>query len=264
MVASIIRWAGSKKKLLPSLVSQIPKDFDRYVEPFCGSACLFFEIQPREALLSDINPELTNAWEQIRLDPKIRNELVVLPSTKDFYYETRSKDAGRLSNRERAIRFLYLNRKCFNGVYRTNKKGLFNVPMGTRTGDFPSQEVFDEASEALKSAIIKNLDYFDVIKQSKRGDFFYMDPPYTTGGRFTGEYGVDSFSSLDLPRLFDAMNLISERGAKFMLSYKASEETVSFLESSYTVNKIKVKRHVQGFKSNWGECEEIIVRNYEL
>ncbi|MBN2606546.1 MAG: Dam family site-specific DNA-(adenine-N6)-methyltransferase, partial [Thiotrichales bacterium] len=128
---------------MPLLKENLPTKYNRYVEPFCGSASLFFEQNNRKGLLSDINADLINAFNQIKIDRSIRNLVIKIPNTKEKYYEVRAKNPADLNDLERAVRFLYLNRYCFNGVYRTNRKGEFNVPRGTRTGDFPSQLVFD-------------------------------------------------------------------------------------------------------------------------
>lgn len=263
MSNSVIRWAGSKKKLLPALLEEMPDSFNRYVEPFCGSASLFFKLGTKKAILSDINQDLINAWSFIKNDPSIRNDLVTLPKTKEFYYEMRSRNEEEMNPRERAIRFLYLNRFCFNGVYRTNKSGKFNVPLGSRTGDFPSQEAFSHARKCLSAAELHCNDYKETLKKLQDGDFLYIDPPYQASNKFTGEYGVGSFSSNEMPAMIDTLNNLSKKGVKFILSYKAEEGVIDRLEKHFFVKKINVKRHVQGFKTAWGEAEEIIVRNYE-
>ena len=262
-VSSIIRWAGSKRKLLSVLIKEMPISFDRYVEPFCGSASLYFKAPTKYGLLSDINGELINAWENIKRDSYIRNDLIVLPKTKEFYYEIRSRDPERLTDRERAVRFLYLNRYCFNGVYRTNRKGLYNVPRGSRTGDFPSQEAFNLVSKKLSTCELVACDYKTSLTRLKPDDFVYIDPPYTSASKFTGEYGVDSFSYQEMPQLIRSLEMIDEMGGKFLLSYVANEDVVSALKEHFIVKHLSVARHVQGFKTTWGSSEEILVKNYE-
>lgn len=241
----------------------MPDQYDRYVEPFCGSASLFFQIPTTQALLSDINAELINAWSYIRAEPSIRNDLVNLPKTKEHYYETRANDPEDMNDRSRAIRFLYLNRYCFNGVYRTNSKGKFNVPMGTRTGDFPSQESFDYASKKLEHCDLVTCDYKQTLENLVEGDFIYIDPPYSSTDKFTGEYGLGSFSYQELPSLVSMLESLTERGVKFLLSYVANETAYSLLSEKFNIQTITVARHVQGFKSAWGESQEILVKNYD-
>ncbi len=258
----LIRWAGSKRKLLPLLKEQSPASYNRYVEPFCGSASLFFELTCSTALLSDINVELINALREIKKDPFIRDKLIEIPSTKDEYYRVRSIDPSGMSCSDRAVRFLYLNRHCFNGVYRTNKKGHFNVPIGTKTGEFPKQYVFDYAREKLESADLIVADYKSTLSRLKEGDFAYIDPPYSKSGRFTGEYGVGSFNSAELPEFFETLNDLNRKGVKFLFSYRACEDTIKKLSNAYTVNIIPVKRHISGFKESWNVTREILVKNY--
>ena len=126
---------------------------------------------------------------------------------------------------ERAARFIYLNRYCFNGVYRTNRRGLFNVPRGIKTGKLPSLEEFRECSRCLNRADVLAADFFTLALKAKRGDFFYLDPPYPTTQRPThGECGYGSFSSADLPRLIHALQIIDRKKASFVLSYAANAE----------------------------------------
>ncbi|MFW1676960.1 DNA adenine methylase [Pontibacter sp. JAM-7] len=258
----LIRWAGSKRKLLPMLTANAPSSYKRYVEPFCGSASLFFELPDSPALLSDINVDLVNALNTIKNDPTIRSQLVKIPATKEEYYRIRAIEPESISKVDRAIRFLYLNRYCFNGVYRTNQKGQFNVPMGTRTGEFPSEAVFDEARKRLANAEISVADYKTTLTKIGDGDFVYIDPPYSKSGRFTGEYGLGSFDSSELPEFFDNLAELDRRGAKFLFSYRACEETRELLSEDYQVEVIPVKRHVSGFKESWNDSKEILVKNY--
>ncbi len=258
----LIRWAGSKRKLLPELLCRVPEDFDRYIEPFCGSACLFFELPNKKAILSDINDELINSYKQIKADRGIREKLISLPATEKKYYELRGLDQNKMSRNERAIRFLYLNRYCFNGIYRTNSSGKFNVPMGNRTGGFPSQDRFEGVRKKLMKARLVTGDYKKVLKEVTKGDFVYMDPPYSKSERFTGEYGVGSFNSSKLPEFINALDEIHNKGAKFLFSYRACKDTAAQLNEKYKVERVRVMRLIAGFKTEWNEVEEILVRNY--
>ena len=152
-----LRWAGSKKRLLPKLVTYWEDGFTRYVEPFMGSAALFFAIKPSNAILSDINSELVETFSAVRDHPRaVYNRLFRLPLGKDAYYQIRQEDASRLPTLDRAARFVYLNRFCFNGLYRTNKNGKFNVPYAaSKTGRLPSQEELYKAAKVLSVAQIK-------------------------------------------------------------------------------------------------------------
>ncbi|MEQ5835863.1 Dam family site-specific DNA-(adenine-N6)-methyltransferase [Marinobacter sp. NFXS9] len=259
----IIRWAGSKRKLVPLLLDNVPSTFDRYVEPFCGSACLFFSLKPKSALLSDINEELVNALNFLKSSRDARKELLKLPNTKEEYYRIRAINPSTLSNSGRAIRFLYLNRYCFNGVYRTNKQGKFNVPRGTKTGGIPSSEVFDLAYETLKCAEISSNDYKQTLSKLVEGDFAYIDPPYTKLGKFTGEYGLGSFDEGNIEEFCEELRKLNSRGVKFLFSYRESDLLSKLLGKSFQSKNIPVKRHVSGFKTSWQESSEVLIKNYE-
>lgn len=259
----LIRWAGSKRKLLPELLSRIPEGYDRYIEPFCGSACLFFELDAPKAILSDINEELINAYKYLKKDKSFRELLVDLPVNKETYYHFRELIPSELGKSERAVRFFYLNRYCFNGIYRTNRSGKFNVPMGNRTGGFPGQETFDIARKKLFKARLISADYKKILNEVQAGDFVYMDPPYSKSDKFTGEYGVGSFNGSMLSGFLEDLYMIDSKKAKFLFSYRACKETADKLEERFLVERVRVMRHISGFKTEWNEVEEILVRNYE-
>lgn len=263
MKKPIIRWAGSKRKLIPLLLNNIPSDIETYFEPFCGSASLFFELNVENAVLSDINQELINALQIIKKGVNFYHDLCCLPQTKDEYLSQRSKRIELLNEKERAIRFLYLNRFCFNGVYRTNKSGLFNVPYGNRTGDFPSEDTFLAAQHHLTRADICVADYKETLSRVKKNDFVYLDPPYSKNGRFTGEYGVGSFNENDIVELFTRLKNVDTIGARFLLSYRADDAIRQIIPNNYSITEVEVYRHIAGFKTKWMNAKEILVKNYE-
>ena len=258
-----MRWAGSKRQLLPELRLYIPAKIEKYIEPFCGSASLFFELEPDKAILSDINEELINALNLLKTNIEFYDDLINLPKDKETYYRTRALNPTNLSNEERAIRFFYLNRFCFNGVYRTNLHGDFNVPFGTRTGGIPPKEVFQKAQNCLKNAIIHACDYHETLSSVSKNDFIYLDPPYTAKNGFTGEYGLGSFKQENFLELVEILKSINSSGGQFLLSYRYDEKISSLLKSQFLVDEILIKRHISGFKTNWVTEREILVRNYE-
>jgi DNA adenine methylase len=177
-VQPLIRWAGSKKKLLPLLKINTPLSYNKYIEPFCGSACLYFTLLPQKAVLSDINKELIISYKTVKKRAKeISERLSGAQKSKEEYLELRRLDPEALSDIERSYRFIYLNRFCFNGVYRTNKEGKFNVPMGSKTGNLPSPEKILNCARALKGAKLIHGDFKKTLKYVECGDFVYMDPP---------------------------------------------------------------------------------------
>ena len=261
----IFRWAGSKRKLLPIIKNEMPDQFERYVEPFCGSACLFFELNNIDsAVLSDINPDLINAYRQIRRSPKKIYELCAsISRDKDTYYQVRSKVNLTKKPSDRAVNFIYLNRNCFNGVYRTNKNGVFNVPFGSRTGSLPSINRFKSAAKKLKCVELFCKDFAEIIKLAQKGDFFYLDPPYSVRGKKSqGEYGPDSFCDEDLRQLIDSLKFLDAKGVKFILSYKHDDNLIENTSNFTKTIFLQVDRHVAGFAKHRNKADEILIKNY--
>lgn len=258
-----LRWAGSKRKLVPYLVDYIPDDYGRYFEPFTGSSCLFFAIKPKEAILGDINEELIHTYSIVKTHPRlVARKAKSFPNTAEDYLAIRNIHPLKLSPIDRAARFIYLNRFCFNGVYRTNKKGMFNVPRGSRTGSIPNESFFYRCSTALKSAKLIAGDFNECLKNVKKNDFVYLDPPYTTTRKNTaGEYGPVSFKCYDIPRLLNCLYDIHDKGAFFLLSYNDSEELINSLSPSWRIDYIDVSRHIAGFSKYRKIVREIIVTN---
>ncbi len=262
----LIRWAGSKKKLIPLLKANIPKTFNKYIEPFCGSACLYFSLRPTKAVLSDINKELIVSYKTIKKDSKkITERLLGVEKCKTEYLRLRELDPSTLDEVERSYRFIYLNRFCFNGVYRTNREGKFNVPMGTKTGNLPTPAKISDCAKALKSASLIYGDFKKTLKYIEQGDFVYLDPPYTKeGAKNRGEYGHGSFDYQDIPTLISYLEKIDEKGAYFLLSYSCDSALLDLLPSRWYKLELSVNRHVAGFKQHRSIAKEVLVANYEL
>lgn len=261
-LSPLVRWAGSKRQLLPSLVSAAPANFGRYIEPFSGSACLFFALRPTRGILGDINAELLQTYAAVREYPGLVAELLKeLPRSERRYYEIRSMNPSTLGPIVRAVRFLYLNRYCFNAVYRTNRRGEFNVPFGTRTGGFPTITEFHEIARALSRAELRIGDFQECLKDVQKGDFVYLDPPYATScSRWRGEYGPNPFSEHDLRRLSTTLSHIDSVGGRFLLSYVACPE-VATLGREWYQRELQVRRHVAGFARHRGEVTELLISN---
>lgn len=262
---SIFRWAGSKRRLLPTLMEMIPSDFGRYVEPFAGSACLFFATRPSAALLGDVNADLIESYDILRSHPrKLARSVQRFPTDRREYYRIRALDPSTLTPFERATRFVYLNRLCFNGVYRTNRKGIFNVPYGSHQGAAPSEREFFRCSYALRSADLFTGDFEDCLNDITADDFVYLDPPYSSTSRPRhGEYGYDSFQPLDIKRLKSAMNGIDRAGSRFILSYSDnSAHRKAF--SKWDTRVIQVRRHVAGFSKHRNIVTELLVSNFDI
>jgi DNA adenine methylase len=176
---TFLRWAGSKKKLIPRLEQFWSATFSRYIEPFAGSACLFFSIEPSAAILGDTNKELIDVYRVLRDDPeRIHRRLVAIPRNKATYYRWRAKEPKKLDTATRALRFVYLNHNCFNGIYRTNVQGNFNVPFGSKLASYPTRIDFIRCSELLTGTRLVAGDFQKTLADVARGDFIYLDPPY--------------------------------------------------------------------------------------
>jgi DNA adenine methylase len=260
-----LRWAGSKRRMLGVLRECIPSHFDRYIEPFAGSACVFFSIGPVRAILGDNNDELIQMYLTVREHPrKVARAMMALPGGEREYYLIRSQDPSSLDPVGKAARFIYLNRHCFNGVFRTNRKGQFNVPLGSKLGRVPHEQLLYRCAYALRMAELKSGDFETTLGGVKRGDFVYLDPPYGWEGRKRyGEYGYDCFQENDVERMLRQLRVIDKAGAQFLLSYSASAAVTEQCEG-WHLQTLVVRRHVAGFAKFRKEVKEILVSNYPI
>jgi DNA adenine methylase len=261
----LLRWAGSKRKQLPQLEAHWCPQFRRYVEPFAGSAALFFHLQPDRALLGDINEGLIEAYEVIREKPdEIYRSVCEIPKDERQYYNERNKNPNKLSRFRRAVRFVYLNRHCFNGIFRTNAQGVFNVPFAhTRAGAIPPIEDFRRSAILLARATLKCSDFGAILSEVRQGDFVFLDPPYALEARRVfRQYDKRAFTQRDLARLAAHLERIDQRGAKFVLTYAdCTEARTTF--AKWKRRRIRVRRHVAGFAGARRSAFEILVTNLE-
>ena len=263
MAKPFLRWAGSKRQLVKSLAKYWTGESARYVEPFVGSARLFFEIEPNSALLGDINSDLVSMYEVVRTHPsEIHHSLSHWSNNKDEYYRVRNLDPMTLDNIDRAARFIYLNRFCFNGLYRTNKAGNFNVPYGGRkSGAIPTEKELNDAGNLLTRVNFICGDFTQTLKSVKHGDFVYLDPPFTTAEtRVFVEYGPSSFGQKDLVRLRKSLEELNDVGVTFLLSYAECPEG-RMLAHNFRTSEVKAKRHIAGFANSRREAVELLISN---
>src|SRR6266542_5757565 len=261
--SAFLRWAGSKRQLLPTIKQHIPVDATRYIEPFAGSACLFFSLGPKRAILADINVELMATYRAVRRSPdEVAAQLKGLRRSKREYLRMRSLRSSRLTSAERAARFIYLNRFCFNGLYRTNQKGEFNVPYGASgTGQLPDAETLSVCSQALRRVTLLTGDFEAALQRAERGDFVYMDPPYAVSTRRVfNEYHRQSFSSEDVVRVRRGMERLARKGVSFVVSYAESPEA-EMLREGFTFEIVNVRRNIAGFTSKRKYSTEILIWN---
>lgn len=263
MAKPLIRWAGSKRRLVPLLKNHWPGNNTRYIEPFAGSAQLFFCLEPNAAVIGDINPDLINMYRIVKSKPEqLHTSLSLWKNAVDVYYQVRQLDPSTLDDVVRAARFMYLNRYCFNGLYRTNQSGRFNVPYGgEKTGSLPSIEVLREAAYLLQKATLLHCDFDDTLRLARQGDFVYIDPPFTlTEKRAFIEYAPTLFGANELRRLKKSIDRLDSIGVTFLLSYASCEEG-NYLAGGYSVYKTTIRRNIAGFAERRRLTEELIITN---
>jgi DNA adenine methylase len=260
----VLRWAGSKRKLLPQLrAASAGVQFDRYVEPFAGSACLFFSVAPEKAVLSDINDELIHFYRVLKAHPKVLWRATIRHAVNPrTYYRLRSLNPRQLDDVDRAARFLYLNRFCFNGIYRENKRGIFNVPVGNKTGAVPGEAALVKASRLLRAARLVNSDFAESINYAGPRALYYLDPPYDYSGRLDrGEFGSKTFRAMDLPRLASLLDEVDRRGASFVLSYIDVFELLPIADR-WNATRHRIRRQVASFSKFRRPMDELIITNF--
>lgn len=259
-----LRWAGSKRKLLPKLKGFWKKDHKRYVEPFAGSACLFFALNPPKAILGDLNAELISTYLELkyRTDAVLKELRALPPWSKREYKRLRSLDPLNLGRHMRAARFIYHNRFCFNGIYRTNLAGQFNVPYsGDRCGAMPQDDIFRKCSRRLNGTRFVKGDFAKILQHAKKGDLVYMDPPYAVRARRVfREYDPGTFTLDDIVRLRKWMIALNRKKIDFVVSYAESDEA-EILAKGFSFETVAVRRNVAGFAAKRVMTNEVLISN---
>ena len=261
-----LRWAGSKRKILPRLKPFWREDHERYVEPFAGSAALFFAIGPRRAILGDLNRDLVSTYATIKDDPQgVATALTVWETDEDTYYRVRDEMGDLEDPAARAARFVYLNRLCFNGLYRTNRSGHFNVPYGAKgAGRLPDAAALAAVSQCLRGATLVAKDFSEVLGMVGPGDLVYMDPPYRVASRRVfREYQAGEFSSEDLIRLRSWLEKLDKQRVDFIVSYADSREGRS-LGKGFDSKRVRVRRNIAGFSKHRRIAYELMISNTSL
>ena len=271
--APVVKWAGGKRTLLPELMPLIPAQWTTYVEPFMGGAAVLFAIAPQTAIVNDINSELINTYKIIRDDVEsLVAELKSYENTEEFYYNIRNLDRdaeafSRLSPLQLAARTLYLNRTCFNGLYRVNKRNQYNTPYGKyKNPNFVNEQTLRAASEFFNSRDITicNENFEDTMARAPEGAFVYLDPPYdplTVTSSFTS-YAKDGFNREHQVKLKECCDLLTSRGVKFMLSNSATEFILD-LYNDYNITLVNVRRNISANSDKRNVVQEVVVRNYK-
>lgn len=271
-ISPILKWAGGKRQLLPELIPLIPNDYNRYFEPFLGAGAVLFELQPKRAIVNDANSELINVYQVIRDNSE---ELIQLleqyeaSHSKEFYYQIRNIDRdivsfGSLSSIEKAARTIYLNRTCYNGLYRVNKAGFFNTPVGHNTSiQIVNREGITLLSEYFNKNEIRflNVDYKMALKGIRKTDFVFLDPPYYPIKKDyflrydTSPFGIEE--QIQLKKFCDQLN---SRGIRFIQTNSDCDE-VHELYSEYSRKIVDVRRCINA-KVDGRKGTELIITNY--
>lgn len=273
-----LKWAGGKTQLLDQLTPLFPKNFSRYSEPFTGSAAVYwhlFTLRERSQIdfstskLTDSNAELINCYLVVRDD--VSELIKILYShrqnhNKDYYYKIRALKTGHLSEIERAARFIYLNKTCFNGLYRVNRSGQFNVPMGS----YKDPAIFDAdelmtTSQALQNVEIKTADFREILDWAQAGDFVYLDPPYAPVSKTSSftSYTEKPFGELEQRELAGVFRELDKRGCLVMLSNSWVNSIVE-LYREFTCIEVKASLAINSNPEKRGKISELVVINYAL
>lgn len=269
-----LKWAGGKRQLIPIIKEFLPVKYTQYYEPFVGAGAVLFSIQPKKAVINDTNSELINCYQVIKHSPE---ELLLMcqkhkeRNSKEHYYKLRaldrSDDFKNLSPQERAARIIYLNKTCFNGLFRVNSSGQFNVPYGNYSNpSIADPAVIRAVSSYLNQANVRILegDFERAITTCRKGAFIYFDPPYhpiSDTSSFTG-YSMDGFGEEEQIRLRDTCNKLSDRGCQVLLSNSNADFIRSLYDDSrYEIVEVKANRAINAVGSKRGQISELLIHN---
>lgn len=278
LVMPIVKWVGGKRQLLDEINKYIPKKFNTYYEPFFGGGAVLFHLQPKKAVINDLNMDLITTYRVIKDKP---NELIealkIHKNTSDYFYELRNIDLDsekykKLTDVEKAARLIYLNKTCFNGLFRVNSSGHFNTPFGNyKNPNIVNEPVIKAVNSYFKSndITISNDNYAVVLQNVKSGDFVYLDPPYdpvSDTSSFTG-YNAGGFTRKNQEELRDVCVELDKKGVKFLLSNSATSYIKEIYDASLfkvlKVEIVKAKRNINSNGNKRGEVDEVLIRNYE-
>ena len=269
MVSPILKWVGGKRQLMKEILSVFPRDYRArtYHEPFVGSGAVFFKVKPRKGSINDINPRLINFYKVVRENPtELIEEARNYVYEKKTYYKLRGRfNQGNLPEVEEAALFLYLNKTCYNGLYRVNSRGEFNVPFGR----YKNPKIVDpnrihEASRALANIEILNQDFTYVTDLAERGDVCYLDPPYdpvSETADFTS-YSRNGFDAQEQIRLRDTCLKLDGKGVVFILSNSYTNTIKDLYEDEgFNLMTVQARRMVNSKSERRGDVKEVIITN---
>lgn len=273
LVEPVLKWVGGKRQLLKDIEIHIPRKFSTFYEPFLGGGAVLFHLQPHKAVVNDINEELINVYTVIRDNvEELIEDLKKHKNEAEYFYNIRELDRdkeayNRLSSIKKASRLIYLNKTCYNGLFRVNQQGEFNTPFGRyKNPNIVNEVTLRAVSNYFNKAQItfKCTDFEESVKGIRKGSFVYFDPPYdpvSDSANFTGydKGGFDRDEQIRLKQLCDKLN---NRNVKFLLSNSATEFILD-LYKDYNIAIVKAKRAINSRGDKRGEVNEVLVKNYE-
>jgi DNA adenine methylase len=274
LLQPFLKWAGGKRQLLPLIREHLPRHFKVYFEPFVGAGALLFDLQPATASINDANPELVNCYRVIKTQPEALIEHIKQhQNTSDYFYSLRDLDREpqfhELPPLVRASRIIYLNKTCYNGLFRVNRQGQFNVPFG----DYKNPTIIDAVvikaiSQYLNDNNIQitSEDFSDALNDAGKGDFVYLDPPYdpvSDTASFTG-YNLNRFGKEEQVRLKETYDELTRRKCKVMLSNSATKFIYDLYSTSYTILEVEANRNINSMATGRGKVNEFLILNYDV
>lgn len=271
-VQPVLKWAGGKRQLIPKILKHITaQSFKTYYEPFLGGGAVFFHLKPVKAVVNDLNAELINVYTVIKNSvEELIAELVKHRNEKDYFYQVREMDRNgelkKMSDVQRAARIIFLNKTCYNGLFRVNSRGEFNTPFGKyKNPNIVNAKVLRAVSDYLNESNITllNVDFEEAVRGVDKDSFVYFDPPYfpvSGSSSFTG-YTFGGFNMEEQLRLKKACDMLNKKGVRFLLSNSA----VSFnfdIYNEYKIEIVEAVRNINSVAGKRGEINEILVRNF--
>lgn len=275
LIKPVLKWVGGKRQLLEKINAQIPSKISTYYEPFVGGAAVLFDLQPKKARVNDSNEELINVYRTIKDYPLELIKMLKIhakENNEEYFYRIRELDRDReeysgLSSIEKAARIIYLNKTCYNGLFRVNNAGEFNSPWGK----YKNPNIVNDTTVKALAKYLKNndvvfscCDYQDALQNIRRGAFVYFDPPYmpiSETSSFTG-YTANGFGEIQQRELKAVCDDLNMRGIKFLLS-NSSCEFIRNLYIDYNIATVPAKRFINANADKRGAVDEVLIRNYE-
>jgi DNA adenine methylase len=275
LVQPFLKWAGGKRQLLPEIRKLIPKKIRRYYEPFIGGGAVLFGIQPKQATVNDFNSELINCYQVIKDQPEELLEVIGQhQNTSEHFYHIRELDRTdkfkNMSPVQKAARILYLNKTCFNGLFRVNSQGQFNVPFGNyKDPVFADPAVIRAVSRYLNNAeiLFSVGDFADAVASTQQNDFVYFDPPYdpvSDTASFTG-YSMNGFSKDEQQRLKKVCDSLTQQGVQLLLSNSDTPFIQELYgQGNYFIKVVEARRNINAVGAGRGRVNELLISNYDM